>query len=599
MPDPTSFVDLVNPLQGTRSVPEFSRGSTHPLVQWPWAPVSWSLVTGEAPCLFQPDLPKLRGIRAVSGVELCPQTGPLVTAPERRASAYRLDKSVVSPHRLKTEFLRYRVGVDLAPTPTGAVMRWTFAEGGVGRLLVEVAGGTARCEGTGEVRGQGLGEPFVVVFDKPVARCGTQDGIVWAEFDLPRGGVVEARIGVGTQALDRTSTVEQVSDQAAAEWNRLLGRFAVEGGTDDQRRTFYSCLYRVLCVPRGLLGDNARSVYPLMALAYGDELAPTLAAWVTSADLHLPTGSLESVLAEALVQGVRFDQDAAWKALKLRAVEAAPGSVSATLDRAFGDWCVARLAQAWGKAEAPLFDDKAQRWQTLFDPSMGFFRPREPDGSWTEGFNPLAWGGAFAQGSAWQGGWAVPHDPEGLMAALGGPEVTLARLDTLLALKPFFHLGSHDREVPAMTQMATADFGQYAHSLAVTHGILWHYALAGRPDKTERLTRRVMEELYGPGVDGFCGDANDGELAAWYLWAALGLYPLCPGSGEYVLGSPLFPRVTVTTADGRSLVIEAPGNGPETPVVRKRTLGNVVLREPRVSLADLFDLGRLTCEMDS
>jgi putative alpha-1,2-mannosidase len=160
-----------------------------------------------------------------------------------------------------------------------------------------------------------------------------------------------------------------------------------------------------------------------------------------------------------------------------------------------------------------------------------------------------------------------------------------------------YHVGTHAEETHGMTEMAVADFGQYAHSCQATHGILWHYALAGRPDKTERLTRRVLDELYGPGVDGFCGDEDTGELGAWYVWAALGLYPLCPGSSDYVLGSPLFSSVEVDSGDGRRLVIDAPGNGPETPLVRRRTLANVTLSDARVSQADLFDLGRLVCEM--
>jgi len=585
------LLDLVNPLHGTRATAEFSRGNTLPLVQRPWAPTAWSLATGQSPWFFQPELPKLRGLRCFpAGLELCPQTGPLVADPVRRASAYRLDRALVSPYRLKTEFLRYRVAVDLAPTETGAVLRTTWGEGGVSRLLIEVAA-SGFDAATGEVRGQGAGgAPFGIAFDRPVVRWGAEEGLSWVEFDLPRGTVVEARIWTA-EPLEPSLTLEQVADEGAAAWRRLLGRFVVEGGTEDQQRTFYSCLYRALCVPRQAPGENYRTLFPLYALAYRDELSLRLSSWLKVAQEtgRLPEGPVESVFADAAALGVEFDLEAVLPLLTLGDAFPAGSAVSQTLERAYRDWCVARLSRQ--------SDDRSQRWQSLFDPSMGFFRPQEPDGTWTEGFNPLAWGGSFSQGSAWQGGWTVPHDPEGLIAALGGNEVALARLDTLLALRPLFHLGAYDREIPAMTQMATSDFGQYAHSLSATHGILWHYALAGRPDKTDRLTRRVLAELYGPGVDGLCGDDRDGEQAAWYVWAALGLYPFCPGSGDYVLGSPLFPRVTVTDDAGRRLTIEAPGNGPATPVVRKRTLGNVVLTDARVSRADLFDLERLVCEM--
>jgi len=691
------LVDLVNPLMGTRSVREYSRGNTLPLVQRPWAMTAWSPVTGDDPWFFHPDLPKLRGIRATrqpspwmgdyGGVTLCPQTGPLVTDPARRASAYRLNRSLVTPYRLKTEFLRYRVAVDLAPTERGALLRLTYAEGGACRLLIEVTQGEVVLdEATGEVRGRSTAAlgvvpadfagSFLMTFDRPVARWSGPGALAWIEFDLPRGAVVEARIATSFLGFDQArvtldrelggKTLDQVAEDGAAAWNRLLGRFEVEGATDDQLRTFYGCLYRTLCFPRKIhefdasgkpvhldfssgrvapgflcadhgFADTHRTVYPLYALAYRDELPEILEGWVQVArdTGWMPTWPspshracvigtpIDAVFAEALAKGITgFDLEAAWKALRRHALETPSGpevgrtdladylrlgylpdgkgvhSVSATLDYAYGDWCLAQIAQHLGQDDdARTFEDRSKKWQNLFDPSMGFFRPRNPDGSWTDGFNPLAWGGPFVEGSAWQCGWAVPHDPEGLIAALGGVEVALARLDTLMALKPMFHLGDYSEEIHEMTEMAMVDFGQYAHSNQPSHGILWYYALAGKPEKTERLTRRVLAELYGPGVDGYCGDDDNGELSAWYIWASMGLYPFCPGSPDYVLGSPLFPKITVHTGDGRSLVIEAPGNGPKTPVVRKRTLSNLVLTDPRVSHADLFDLGRLVCEM--
>lgn len=692
----TPYLDLVNPLMGTRSVREFSRGNTLPLVQRPWAMTAWSPVTSDDPWFFYPDLPKLRGLRATrqpspwmgdyGGFTLCPQTGPLVTDPGRRASAYRLDRSVVAPHRLKTEFLRYRVTAELAPSERTAVLRLTYAEAGACRLLIEVPQGEVVFDAvSGEVRGQstaaaggvppGFAGSFLLVFDRPVARSGGEGSLAWVEFDLPRGAVVEVRIATSFLGLDQarvtlgrelgTRTLEQVAEEGAAAWNRLLSRLEIEGGTDAQRRTFYSCLYRTLCFPRKvhefdekgdpvhldfgsgravpgvLCADNGfwdthRTVYPLYALAYRDELPEILEGWVqVSRDTGwMPTWPspghracmigthIDAVFAEAVSKGIEgFDLDAAWTGLRRHAFEAPPGaevgrpdlkdylklgylpegkgvhSVSATLDYAYGDWCLAQIARRLGREEdVRTLGDRSKRWQNLFDPSMGFFRPKDPDGSWTDGFNPLAWGGAFVEGSAWQCGWAVPHDPEGLIAALGGAEVALARLDTLLALKPMFHLGAYSEEIHEMTEMAVVDFGQYAHSNQPSHGILWFYALAGRPDKTERLTRRVLDELYHPEA-GFCGDEDNGEMGAWYIWAALGLYPLCPGSPDYILGSPLFPRAKIDSGDGKSLVIEAPGNGPQTPLVARRTLANVVLTDPRVSQADLFELGTLVCEM--
>lgn len=581
-----SFVDLVNPLQGSLSAPQFGTAPILPLIKHPDSPEAWTLVNAGPLVVFDPGCPRLWSLRCLPlGLDIGPQTGPVALDPHQRASAFRLDRSLVSPHRLRTEFLRYRVTVDLVPGRGRTRFRTTWGEGGTSRLVFQWPRGSLGFDAGSQTLQprEGEGEPWHVEFSRPVARWEARDSWAWVEFDLPRGASVEMEV-VGASALDPTAPFDQAAEASARGWDALLQRIEVEGGTDDQRRSFYSCLYRTLC---GRLdeAEAPRAVAPLWALVYPEKFLEAL-----------PTARGPALWAEAVSHGLAGDEvRRAWPSLVEAAVPSEASKVSATLDRAYQDWCLAQIAGALGDESARIWGDRSVRWQSAFDPSMGFFRPREPGGDWAEGFNPLAWGGAFAQGSAWQEGWAVPHDPEGLIAALGGPEVALARLDTLFALKPLFQLGDFDRETPDMTLMATSDFGQYAHGLPVTHGIPWHYALAGRPDKTERWTRRVLAEAYGPGPGGLRGNFA-ADAAAWYVWAALGLYPLCPGTGQYVLGSPLFPRVTLRSGP-RTLVIEAPETSTQNTVVRRRTLGNVVLSAPRVSRADLFDLGRLVCEM--
>jgi len=552
-----------------------------------------------------------------------------------RASAYRLGASVVAPHRLATEFLRYRVAVDLAPTDRCAVVRFTYADRGA-RLVFEGPGATWEWDETrGELCGHtgnpgasdvsGASEGFVVVTCTQPARFGTEGGRSWLEFEGGRGLVVEARVatsrlGFGHARASRDRelgvlSLEAVAEEGALAWERLLGRLAVEGD-EPRRSTFYSCLYRCLCVPRKVhewdeagrlvhrapggvgegrlvedsgLSSSFRTLYPLYALAYRDELPELLEGW--SQVLRDRPGEhpeLAAVFAEAVAKGLSADPTA-WDALTRVAAPRGP-SVSSALARCYLDWCLAQWGHTLGHgAAARALDDASRGWQGLFDVSMGFFRPKV-DGAWTEGFSPLGWNAAFDEGSAWQGGWAVPHDTEGLIAALGGPEVAIARLDTLLALRPLYTTA--DAEVQGMTQMALSDFGQYVHSLPTAQGALWFYALAGRPDQADRLTRRVLDELYNSGLEGFCGPEAV-ALAGWYVWACLGLYPLCPGAPDYVLGSPVFDRATVDSGDGRTLVIEALGRGV---VVRRRTLAHVVLHQPRVAQADLFELGLLVCE---
>lgn len=471
-------VDLVNPLMGTRSDRDYSRGSTLPLVQRPWAMTAWCPVTSDAPQTFHPDTPRLRGIRATSqsrsdgmfgpgdqGFTLCPQTGPLILDARSRASAYRLGASLVAPHRLTTEFLRYRVAVDLAPTERCAVVRLTYGEARA-RLIWEGEGAQWEWDpATSELRGHTPsddGTPggfLVVTFDHPGVRCGVEGGQAWVEFDGGRGLVIEARVatsrlGYNEARVSRdrelgTSSLEAVAEEGTLAWERLLGRLEV-AGPQDQLTTFYSCLYRCLCVPRKAhewdqggravhrhptggaapgvctedpgLSTSYRTLYPLYALAYRDELPALLEGWANAALVHPGRyPELASVFAEAVSKGVPGDP-LVWDALtKARDEDQGEHPVSSTLARNYFDWCLAQWGHTLGHgASARALDDASRGWQNLFDLSMGFFRPKGPDGAWTEGFSPLAWKTAFAEGSAWQGGGSVPHDPEGLIAALGG-----------------------------------------------------------------------------------------------------------------------------------------------------------------------------------
>lgn len=350
--------------------------------------------------------------------------------------------------------------------------------------------------------------------------------------------------------------------------------------------------------------DTCRTVYPFLSIAYPDILGDTLQGWVNASveggwtpkwpsPGHRATmigTHLDAVFADGYVKGISgWDAAAAYRAMKRNAYEvsdrldlygrvglaeylrlgyvpdeAADHSVSRTLDFAYGDWCIAQLAADFDTAE--VRDDllrRGQNYRHLFDPEVGFMRARQADGQWVPGFSPCRWGGPYVEGSAWQCGWAVYHDVPGLMSLYGGAGPFLAKLDELLATPPVFEVGEYRAEIHEMTEMAAVSFGQYAHSNQPSHHLLYLFALAGRPSTTQVWVRRVLDELYSSRPDGFCGDEDNGEMACWYLLSAMGLYPVCPGKAEYVLGSPLFPRLTVRRPDGAELVIEAEGHAPE------------------------------------
>ena len=196
-------------------------------------------------------------------------------------------------------------------------------------------------------------------------------------------------------------------------------------------------------------------------------------------------------------------------------------------------------------------------------------RARHADGRWAEPFDPFAWGGPYVEGSAWQCSWAVPHDPAGLAELLGGDDAMVRKFEEMLALPPIFRADEYREEIHEMTEMALADFGQYAHSNQPVHHVLYLFAAAGRPDLTQRWVRRVMDRMYGPGPDGFPGDEDNGEMASWFVLSSLGLFPLCPGHPSYVLGSPLFRNAVIHSESGNDITIEAPGNSPENVYVSR------------------------------
>jgi predicted alpha-1,2-mannosidase len=233
-----------------------------------------------------------------------------------------------------------------------------------------------------------------------------------------------------------------------------------------------------------------------------------------------------------------------------------PASVSKTLEYAFDDWCVSRLA---GKLERTsdrrLFEARADVYRNVFDPSTGFMRGRLLDGSWKTPFSPRAAAdrqSEFAEGNSWQYTWSVMHDVRGLMRLMGGPDAFVKKLDAL------FDEPSDSGGVTSSADVS-GRIGQYAHALVPSHHIAYLYAYAGAPWLTAARVRQIATTLYATGPEGLCGTEGCGQLSAWYLFSAMGFYPVNPADGTYVLGAPLLDRVTIDLGGGKTLVVEANG----------------------------------------
>lgn len=341
--------------------------------------------------------------------------------------------------------------------------------------------------------------------------------------------------------------------------------------------------------------DTYRTLFPLLQLLDRPRSAEMLegflnyyreGGWLSQWSSPGPRGVMigthsDAVIAHAIGSGITgFDWETAYAAMRRNGTEipergevgraglrdyldlgyvpadSLRGSVSMTLDYAYGDYCAAAVAKKLGhENDATMFFRRAHSYRNVWNPDVGFMCGRNRDGSWCE-FHPIEWGGAYVEGGPWQHTWTVPHDPEGLIALIGGREKCLAKLDAMLASSPEFQAGDYREEIHEMTEMALADFGQYAHSNQPVHHVLYQFTKAGDPGRTRHWVKRVLAGLYNSGSRGFCGDEDNGEMSAWYVFSSLGLFPFCPGSGWLTIGGLHFDRAIIRPAGAGEIAVE-------------------------------------------
>lgn len=236
-----------------------------------------------------------------------------------------------------------------------------------------------------------------------------------------------------------------------------------------------------------------------------------------------------------------------------------------TLEYAYNDWSIYQLGKALGKPESEIgiFAKRAYNYRNLFDIETGLMRGKNKNGSFQAPFNPLKWGDAFTEGNSWHYTWSVFHDPAGLIGLMGGPQGFNKMLDSVFNVPPLFDESYYGFVIHEIREMQIMNMGNYAHGNQPIQHMIYLYNYSGQPWKTQFWTREVMDKLYTPAPDGYCGDEDNGQTSAWYVFSALGFYPVCPGTDEYVLGSPLFKDVTLNFENGKKLKLSAPGNGPD------------------------------------
>ena len=439
-------------------------------------------------------------------------------------------------------------------------------------------------------------------------------------------------------------------------WNNYLKRIEVTG-SDAEKANYYTSFYHALIQPNQIsdvdgmyrnakdeivktdgdafystfsLWDTYRAAHPFYTLMVPEKVDGFVTSLVEQGEVQgfLPIWGLwgketytmianhgVSVIAEAYRKGFRgFDAERAFNIVKRTQTVSHPHksnwenymkygyfptdlteveSVSSTLESVYDDYAAADMAKRMGKAEdAEYFNKRADFYKNLFDSQTQFMRPRNANGTWKSPFDPSevahaeSKGGDYTEGNAWQYTWHVQHDVPGLIALFGGEEAFLNKLDSVFTV-----------ELKTTQADVTGLIGQYAHGNEPSHHVTYLYALAGRPERTQELIRQIFDTQYRPEPDGLCGNDDCGQMSAWYMFSAMGFYPVDPVSGNYVFGAPQLPKIVLHLANGKTFTVIAEGISEENKYVESITLNGEPYTKNYITHEDILNGGTLVFKM--
>ncbi|THH36421.1 GH92 family glycosyl hydrolase [Neolewinella litorea] len=686
-------VDYADPLMGTDSDYRLSNGNVYPAIARPWGMNFWTPQTGEMGngWAYTYDANRIRGFKQThqpspwmndyGQFSLMPVTGRLRFREEDRQSWFSHKAETVMPHYYSVYLADHDVTTELTPTDRAALFRFTFPKSDSSFVVIDafdrgsyvkiipeerkVIGYTTRNSG---------GVPdnfrnyFVVEFDKAFTVTRTFSDTVLTSaleqevdhagavigFQTAEDEVVHARVASSFISHEQAArNLEELSNddfetvrQAGRDrWNAELGRIEVEGGTVDQFRTFYSCLYRSLLFPRKFyeydadgkvvhyspyngevrpgymftdtgFWDTFRALFPFLNLMYPEltghiqeglsnayDESGWLPEWASPGLRNVMVGNNSaSVVAEAyLKSGEAYDYDIEnlYEALVHGANNAGPltavgragaeyynelgyvpydvginENAARSLEYAYDDFAIYRLAQALGKPaeEVEKYRQRSLNYRKLYDPETKMMRGKNQDGTFMQPFNPFKWGDAFTEGNSWHYSWSVFHDVQGLIDLMGGEQAFVDQLDRVFSLPPVFDDSYYGQVIHEIREMQIANMGQYAHGNQPIQHMIYLYNYAGQPWKAQYWVRETLDRMYQPTPDGYIGDEDNGQTSAWYVFSALGFYPVAPAAGEYVLGAPLFRKATLHLENGNTITINATQNGPDHRYIDRLTL---------------------------
>ena len=710
--------EYVTTLVGTQSDYSLSTGNTYPAVALPWGMNFWTPQTGKMGdgWAYTYGAHTLRGLKQThqpspwindyGQFSVMPVRGNDKLDEESRQSWFSHQSETAKPYYYSVYLADHDIKAEVAPTERAAIMRFTFPESSESGVVIDafdrgsaieviddrtIAGYTTRNSGGVP---ENFRNYFVMTFDKPFSGFELTDApasykpgskvlypeggksvegdhaVAKVHFTTARGEQVNVRIASSfisrEQAFQNLKELgdmdfDGVKEQARKRWDEVLGAIEVEGGSIDQYRTFYSCLYRSVLFPRKFyevtadgqvvhyspyngevlpgymytdtgFWDTFRSLFPLLNLVYPSVnaeiqagLANTyresgfLPEWASPGHRGCMVGNNSaSVVSDAILKGVTPEEDVEtlYEAMasgtdKVHPTVSSTGrlgheyyntlgyipynvgineNVARSLEYAYDDWCIAQVAAKLGRPaeEQQKWLTRAQNYRNLFDPETRLMRGRNEDGSFQKPFSPYKWGDAYTEGNAWHYTWSVFHDVDGLASLMGGREAFATMLDSVFVVPPIYDDSYYGARIHEITEMQVANMGNYAHGNQPAQHMIYLYNYVGQPWKAQWWTREVMDRLYSSKPDGYCGDEDNGQTSAWYVFSALGFYPVCPGSDEYAVGSPLFRKAAIHLENGQTVEIDAPQNCAENRYVGRMTVDGKVTGKTFLKYGELL-----------
>ncbi|MBB5394821.1 GH92 family glycosyl hydrolase [Mucilaginibacter sp. AK015] len=687
----TEPVEWINPLMGTQSKYDLSNGNTYPAIAVPWGMNFWTPQTGKMGDGWQYtyDAYKINGFKQThqpspwmndyGQFAIMPFTGKIKVSQNQRQSWFSHKAEIAKPYYYSVYLADHDVTTEIAPTERAAQFRFTYPKTDSSFIVIDafdrgsyikVIPGEKKIVGYSSKYARGplknFKNYFVIYVDKPITLAQVysdstlNDGLELTAkhasavigFKTTKGEKVHLRVASSFISIEQAEislnreigndNFDITKQKAKTVWNKTLSRLAVEGGSVEQVKTFYSCLYRMLFFPNKMyeingkgqimhysaqngqilpgykfagtgFWDTFRALYPFLNLVYPSinkemqqglindyKEGGWLPEWSSPGYANVMVGNNSaSVVSEAYLKGGRgYDIGTLYQALLHGANNDGPAATgrdgvdyynslgyvpydvkinenaARTLEYAYDDFAIYKLGKALGRpaSETEIYRKRSMNYKNLFDPQTGLMRGKNKDGKFQSPFNPFKWGDAFTEGNSWHYTWSVFHDVQGLIDLMGGKEKFVTKLDSIWTLPPIFDDSYYGEVIHEIREMQIAGMGQYAHGNQPIQHMTYLYNYAGQPWKTQLHVRDVMNKMYHSAPDGYCGDEDNGQTSAWYVFSAMGFYPVTPASDQYVLGAPLFKKITLTLENGKVVTINAANNSAQNRFVKALTV---------------------------